>query len=105
MFSLTEQKFGDQCDQFVLLLFPICIIYLYTQHILLHKINIVLYYTHTALYIFEFWQDIKSETISLASGSISTIHEIPKGKNQTQDLLHCFTVLQRLYRKEVDPQL
>lgn len=40
-------------------------------------------FTHATLDIFEFGQDFKSEAISLASGSISTIHEVTKGQNQT----------------------
>lgn len=55
-------------------------------------------FTHTALDIFEFGQDVKAETISLASGSVSTIHEVTKGQNQTKNPLHGLTVLQRLQR-------
>lgn len=57
--------------------------------------------THTALDIFEFGQDVKAETISLASGSVSTIHEVTKGQNQTKNPLHSLTVLQRLQRWQV----
>ena len=58
-------------------------------------------FTHTALDIFEFGQDVQAETISLASGSVSTIHEVTKGQNQTKNPLHSLTVLQRLQRGQV----
>lgn len=38
-------------------------------------------FTHAALDIFEFGQDVEGEAISLASGSISAIHEVTKGQN------------------------
>lgn len=42
-----------------------------------------LFHTHAALNVFELGQDVKAEAISLASGSIATIHEVTKGQNQT----------------------
>lgn len=55
--------------------------------------------THTALHIFKLGQDIEGEAIRLASRPISAIHEVPKGQNETQNPLHCLTVLQRLQGK------
>lgn len=40
-------------------------------------------FTHAALDIFEFGQDVEGKAISLASGPIATIHEVTKSQDQT----------------------
>lgn len=64
------------------------------------KYKSVVCFTHTALHIFKFGQDIKGEAVGLASGPISAIHEVSESQNQTQNLLHCLTVLQCLQGKQ-----
>lgn len=43
----------------------------------------VFLFTHTALDIFEFGKDVKTEAISLASCPISSIHKVAKSQHQT----------------------
>lgn len=54
---------------------------------------------YIALYILEFGQNVEAETISLTSGSVSTIHKVSKSQNQTKNHLHCLIGLQHLQRR------
>lgn len=50
-------------------------------------------FTHTTLHILQFGQDVQREAVSLASGPVPSVHEVSKSQDQTQDLLHCLSVL------------
>lgn len=56
-------------------------------------------FSYIALHILEFGQDVEAETISLTSGSISTVHKVSKSQNQTKNHLHCLAGLKHLQRR------
>lgn len=56
-------------------------------------------FSYVALHILQLWQDVQAETVSLAAGSVSTVHEVSKSQNETKDLLHCLAGLEHLQRR------
>lgn len=52
--------------------------------------------THAALHVFQLWQDVQSEAVSLPPRTIPSVHEVAKSQHEAEDPQNTRTALESL---------